>query len=262
MALGYLDDSKLYAIASAIRAKTGGSATMSVDDMPDEIGSISTGAQVEPLSVTANGTYSAPTGYAYSPVTVNVSGGGGLTIDQVAEKTISGTVAGSASYIASYAFAYCSKLTAVSFPSASYLGFSAFVGCSNLSTAFFAEAKTVNNYAFGNCSKLTTVSIPNVSGVLSNAFYNCKSLSVLSLPSAKTIYSSAFNNCVLLVELHLDGVSSVPVLSGQRQFSSTPIGGYSTVAGKYGSVYVPASLYNSFLTAANWSSISARIVSV
>lgn len=33
---------------------------------------------VEPLSVTQNGTYTAPTGKAYSPVTVNVSGGGGL----------------------------------------------------------------------------------------------------------------------------------------------------------------------------------------
>lgn len=43
MALGYLDDSKLYAIASAIRAKTGDSATMTVDDMPDEIESISGG---------------------------------------------------------------------------------------------------------------------------------------------------------------------------------------------------------------------------
>ena len=32
---------------------------------------------VEPLSVTQNGTYTASTGYAYSPVTVNVSGGGG-----------------------------------------------------------------------------------------------------------------------------------------------------------------------------------------
>lgn len=79
MALGYLDDSKLYAIASAIRAKTGDSATMTVDDMPDEIGSISTGAQVEPLSVTANGTYAAPAGHAYTPVTVNVSGGGGAS---------------------------------------------------------------------------------------------------------------------------------------------------------------------------------------
>lgn len=90
MALGYLDDSKLYAIASAIRAKTGDSATMTVDDMPDEIGSISTGAQVEPLSVTENGTYSAPTGYAYSPVTVNVEGG--------ASNVVFGTFRTSSSY--------------------------------------------------------------------------------------------------------------------------------------------------------------------
>ena len=32
---------------------------------------------VEPLSITTNGTYTAPTGKAYTPVTVNVSGGGG-----------------------------------------------------------------------------------------------------------------------------------------------------------------------------------------
>ena len=35
------------------------------------------GVTVESLSVTTNGTYTAPTGKAYSPVTVNVSGGGG-----------------------------------------------------------------------------------------------------------------------------------------------------------------------------------------
>ena len=36
----------------------------------------SASVDVEPLSVTTNGTYTAPTGTAYSPVTVNVSGGG------------------------------------------------------------------------------------------------------------------------------------------------------------------------------------------
>lgn len=40
-------------------------------------GTASGGVDVEALSVTANGTYTAPTGKAYSPVTVNVSGGGG-----------------------------------------------------------------------------------------------------------------------------------------------------------------------------------------
>lgn len=40
------------------------------DDPPTQI-------TIESLSVTQNGTYTAPTGTAYSPVTVNVSGGGG-----------------------------------------------------------------------------------------------------------------------------------------------------------------------------------------
>jgi len=56
-------------------------------------------------------------------------------------------------------------------------------------------------------------------------------------------------------------VSSVPTL-GLSAFASTPIGGYSDSAGQYGSVYVPASLYSSFLTANNWSLISSRIASV
>ena len=38
------------------------------------------GVAVTPLSVTSNGTYTAPTGSAYSPVTVNVGGGGGGTL--------------------------------------------------------------------------------------------------------------------------------------------------------------------------------------
>ena len=44
------------------------------DDPPTHI-------TVESLSVTQNGTYTAPTGTAYSPVTVNVSGGGGLVYE-------------------------------------------------------------------------------------------------------------------------------------------------------------------------------------
>ena len=35
----------------------------------------------EPLSVTENGTYTAPAGKAYTPVTVNVSGGGSVSVD-------------------------------------------------------------------------------------------------------------------------------------------------------------------------------------
>ncbi len=46
---------------------------------------------VEPLSVTENDTYIAPTGKAYSPVTVNVSGGGGSSDFSIAHVTFINT---------------------------------------------------------------------------------------------------------------------------------------------------------------------------
>ena len=69
----------LTSVANAIRAKGGTSASLAFPGgFVDAIGDIETGdgVTVSPLSVTANGTYTAPSGEAYSPVTVNVSGGG------------------------------------------------------------------------------------------------------------------------------------------------------------------------------------------
>lgn len=54
-------------------------ANKNMANLATAIGSISTGSSttIEALTVTENGTYTAPSGTAYSPVTVNVSGGGG-----------------------------------------------------------------------------------------------------------------------------------------------------------------------------------------
>ena len=69
--------SKLQAVGGAIRTALGVQTQYELDDMPAAIGSISSGGvTVEALSVTNNGTYTAPTGTAYTPVTVNVAGGG------------------------------------------------------------------------------------------------------------------------------------------------------------------------------------------
>lgn len=70
---------KLNAIGEAIRAKTGKTDKLMLDQMPNEIASIEGGGTtpanpiIEALSVTENGTYTAPNGVdGYSPVTVNV----------------------------------------------------------------------------------------------------------------------------------------------------------------------------------------------
>lgn len=62
------------ALASAINTKAGSSGAKDLDALKTAVDSIETGggAQVESLSVTVNGTYTAQTGKAYSPVSVNV----------------------------------------------------------------------------------------------------------------------------------------------------------------------------------------------
>lgn len=49
---------------------------------------VTNGTIVEPLNVTENGTYAPPAGTAYSPVIVNVEGGGGSSDFSTAEVTI------------------------------------------------------------------------------------------------------------------------------------------------------------------------------
>lgn len=80
MSKALITEAYLTNIADAIRAKNGSSDTYTPPQMAAAIGAIPTGGDVtvEALSVTQNGTYIAPTGKAYSPVTVNVSGGGSV----------------------------------------------------------------------------------------------------------------------------------------------------------------------------------------
>lgn len=72
-------ESYLSDIAEAIRSKNGSSSTYRPGQMAAAIAAIPTGGDVdiEALNVTVNGTYTAPTGKAYSPVIVNVPAGGG-----------------------------------------------------------------------------------------------------------------------------------------------------------------------------------------
>lgn len=85
MSRALITEDYLTDIADAIRAKNGSSDTYTPPQMAAAIAAIPTGGSVtvEPLSVTANGTYIAPMGKAYSPVTVNVSGGGGEPLPMV-----------------------------------------------------------------------------------------------------------------------------------------------------------------------------------
>lgn len=71
MSRAMITESYLTGIANAIRAKLGVQDTYTPPQMSAAIDAIPT-VTVEALSVTQNGTYTAPTGKAYSPVTVAI----------------------------------------------------------------------------------------------------------------------------------------------------------------------------------------------
>lgn len=67
-----LTDTYLSNIADAIRTKSSTQTTYTPPQMASAITNLPSGPTVTALSVNANGTYTAPTGTAYSPVTVAV----------------------------------------------------------------------------------------------------------------------------------------------------------------------------------------------
>lgn len=80
MAKVFIEETTLSAIGDAIRTKTETTELINPADMAKKIEGISVGsaAVVEPLSITANGTYNAPEGIdGYTPITVNVPQEGG-----------------------------------------------------------------------------------------------------------------------------------------------------------------------------------------
>lgn len=162
-------------------------------------------------------------------------------------------------YIANSAFDKC-KMSYASFPKATIISNMAFYSCTNLEAVSFPEATTIYNGAFSDCNKLSEVYFPKVQEVWSSAFMKCSSLTTASFPACTSIGTSTFRSCIRLISLYLLG-SVVPSL-GSGVFYNTPIGGYSTTAGQLGNIYVPASLYSSYMTAPYWSAVSSRFVSV
>lgn len=159
------------------------------------------------------------------------------------------------------AFRNCTALTTVSFPACTVIDNDAFLNCIALSAVNIPECRVIGNRTFGNCTTLAEADFPKCTDILGSAFSNCYELRTINCPVCSNIVAFAFARCSALIALYLTSVSAVTRL-GAYAFYSTPIGGYSDIAGQYGSVYVPTSLYDQFIVATNWTSISSRIVPV
>ncbi len=163
--------------------------------------------------------------------------------------------------IGSGAFSNCRGLSYASLPSVTRIGAYAFHYCNSMSFVYMPCVTYIGTEAFAFCHLLDNVNLPNLSTLQTSAFNACLSLKTVTLPSVTFIGSYAFSACRNLLSLYLPG-SSVPVLSSWA-FNYSPIGGSTaSTGGVYGSIYVPASLYSTYISATNWSIYSSRIASM
>lgn len=270
-----IETTELVKIANAIRLKKGSTDKISLEDMPAMIREIEaaggdTGAEdalvTGDMSSYTNSRVSSvgQCAFAYASKLQSVNFPAATIIGSSAFTSCSSLTTVSfpvATTISDCAFSWCTKLATASFPTATTVGGYAFYSCSRLTTANFPAATSISGSAFAWCSSLTVASFPVATIIGGNVFRNCRKLTIISFPAATTIGSSAFCSCYNLKSLFLLG-PSVCTLSNSNAFSSTPIGGYSTSAGTYGSIYVPASLLTSYQTATNWTYFSSRFVAI
>ena len=156
------------------------------------------------------------------------------------------------SIIMDYVFDNCRSLSQVSLPVCTSVMNDSFQNCISLSKTNLPVCSYIGVGAFWGCTSLSQLNLPVCSYISMYVFYNCKSLTQVSLPMCNTIGGNAFQGCTSLSIITL-GYSSVCSLGGSNAFTNTPI------AKGTGSIYVPASLVDTYKSATNWSYFSTRI---
>ena len=145
------------------------------------VGGESPAIEAEPLSVTENGTYTAPRGKAYTPVTVNVSGGGGWSTDTK-------TVAGGSSYPVSLAFTSMKGQ-----PKAFFLRTTAQISSSGNTTYYYIVDMRYNGTnTTGNCFRIgSTRRVDNITSGYSFS-YSGTTLTITSSAASRSASPGAF----------------------------------------------------------------------
>lgn len=268
---------KLNAIGDAIRLKTGKTAKLTLDEMPNEIANIETGGttpvnpSIEPLEITENGTYSAPNGVdGYSPVTVNVpipdgyikpSGTKEITMNGTHDVTEYASVVvsvpssggGGGDSEADVAGLLSNTLTNLNNSLATSVLTRACQGRTKIQAVNLPNVTSIGQYGFYGCSGIVTAYFSKTTSIGGQAFYNCAKLKYIDLGTASSIAAQAFHVCNALETLILRRTDSICTLSNTTALTNSGIGKGT------GYIYVPSALIDSYKTASNWSDFADQI---
>jgi hypothetical protein len=216
----------LTAVANAIRAKSGGSASLVFPGgFVSEIGSIQTG-------------------------------GGGATVDDLGtDAWPAGDITLTVCPTRQSAFSYCKKIRKVT---ATYSD--GFPGGNTFRASDITEFVGINvariaSSMFYQCSSLVKVTAPESYWYDNLAFSGCTNLEVADLGTGAINRGSVFSNCQKLNTLILRS-TSLCALGNVSNFDKSPFhpAGGTGITGT-GTLYVPASLVDTYKTATNWSTL-------
>ena len=197
---------------------------------------------LDSLDATYNGTYNAPDGVAFDPVTVNVA-------PNVGSKSITanGNYSSSSDNLDGY-----SSVT-VNVAAVSKLPQVADKTVTEIAAADLAGATELGNYIFHSCSSLVSITIPSgVTNIGNYAFNGCLNLASISIPSSVTsIGKSAFYSCTKLASATVE--ATTPPTLGTNAFSLTDDDFV---------IYVPAASVSAYQSATNWSMYASKIQAI
>lgn len=206
------------------------------------------------ISITENGTTTEDvTNYANAEITVNVSGGSGYSIDDLAGGSPTGAITVSAQSITAYAFYHKTGITSVSAPNCTSIGGYAFQSCNGITSISFPALTTFSgDYTFSDCTGLTQIAFPSLTnGTRARTFYNCTGLTIADMGTTTQVSSQCFMNASALRTLILRKTDAVATLGAYNAYTLGGIYNNPTSS----TIYVPNSLISSYQSASNWSSL-------
>ena len=169
-------------------------------------------------------------------------------------------VNGSMTSIASWAF-YRAKIWMASFPNVVQIGSSAFYDCT-VKNVNFSNLTSLEGDIFYSCTQLSITSFPKLQTIEGIAFAKCTSLAEINLPLLTSLVGSVFYQCEQLISLYLLGSQFCSCSSAKTTFLNTPMYNLSSVAGRWGSIFIPASRWTQYRNNLGWSWVWDRFVSV
>ena len=132
----------------------------------------------------------------------------------------------------------------------------AFKNCYSLASITIPDGVTsIEGYAFNSCFSLASITIPgSVTSIRARAFEGCFSLASITIPGSVTyIRAYTFQGCFGMRYYDFSSCTAVPALSSTNAFNNIP---------SDCQMLIPATLYDEWSTATNWSTYANYIVGV